>query len=175
MMFVVSSMSRSLTSLRSSLSVLCETHASLAAPSRLLHSSRAASSWGSGKLKTHQGTAKRFKPTGKRYVVDSKAHPSRRIPTILEAQSELDSLPQDVGVPAPSLHLSPIDRKALMAATLASLPVRQIGTMFKRGHAGKRHLNSKMSSQRSMRLRQNRIHESGPTIKVLNRLLGNHY
>ncbi|UZJ55890.1 hypothetical protein CBS101457_005210 [Exobasidium rhododendri] len=32
----------------------------------LLHTSVAARSWGGGKLKTHTGTAKRFKPVGKR-------------------------------------------------------------------------------------------------------------
>lgn len=53
------------------------------------------------------------------------------------------------------------------------LPQKSIGTMFKRGQTGMRHLNSKMQSLRRMRLRGTVIEKSGPKVKILSRLIGN--
>lgn len=52
---------------------------------------------------------------------------------------------------------------------------KSLGSMFKRGQTGKQHLNSKMGHNRTARLRATKIHESGHTIRTLNRLIGSHY
>jgi ribosomal protein L35 len=68
-------LSQSITSLRYALTQMTSTSAAASSSSSsvlamssaaLLHTSAIQSSWGGGKLKTHTGTAKRFKPTGKR-------------------------------------------------------------------------------------------------------------
>lgn len=109
-----------------------------------IHTSVMRASWGGGKLKTHNGTAKRFKPVGKRLV-----NVQRMLKPILGPDGEWKYIPST-------------DKKV-------------IGTMFKRGQTGKQHLNSKMSHSRTARLRATKVHESGHTIRTLNRLIGSHY
>lgn len=112
-------------------------------------SSRA--SWGGGKLKTHSGAAKRFMPVGKRRVVDNRS--VSRYGLTLKSPAQL---------------ITDVNGDLVRLAS----PTRQIGVMFKRGQAGKQHLNSKMDPSRRMRLRSVKLHRSGPSVKVLSRLLG---
>lgn len=49
---------------------------------------------------------------------------------------------------------------------------RRYGTMFKRAQTGKQHLNSNFGAARGTRLRRQKLHRSGPTVRVLTRLLG---
>jgi ribosomal protein L35 len=111
-----------------------------------IHTSAAIASWGGGKLKTHTGTAKRFKPVGKR-----RGNITKEIHYIDTA---------DGIVASPFMSVA---------------PTKYLGTMFKRGQTGKRHLNSKMSHSQGARLRGTKIHESGHTIRTLNRLIGSHF
>ncbi|CAO1632441.1 unnamed protein product [Parajaminaea phylloscopi] len=86
--------------------------------SRALSSSPLLSSWGGGKLKTHQGTAKRFRPI------------SKRRPRVIGQE----------------LVLGPDGEIRGMVAVKGA--VSRPGPLFKRGKTGKRHLNLQMNGSR---------------------------
>ena len=115
---------------------------------RSIHSSTPQLTWGGGKMKSHSGAGKRFFPVGKRQVINNQ-HPLKR-----EADAYMAGMPYPAWLP---------DR----------YPLKTIGVMYKRGQTGMRHLNSKMSSSRRMRLRGTVIERSGPKVKILSRLIGN--
>lgn len=69
----------------------------------------------------------------------------------------------------------PADRKAIRALVSGRLPMRVLGHVWRSGHPGKRHLNSKMPSGRGQRLRRAKMWGSGPVNKMLHRLAGSHY
>jgi ribosomal protein L35 len=117
---------------------------------RSIHSSSTQLTWGGGKTKSHSGAGKRFFPVGKRKVINHQ-HPLMR-DVDFRVNRILDS--QDGIAPRP-------------------FPMKTIGVMYKRGQTGMRHLNSKMSSSRRMRLRGTVIERSGPKVKILSRLIGN--
>lgn len=113
----------------------------IASSSRSIHTSSALNvSWGGGKLKTHTGTAKRFKPVGRRQKA---------------TRSEIQLLPT--------------------GDLVSYSPLQALGPMFKRGRTGKRHLNTKMTQGQASRLKGTLVHESGHTIRTLNRLIGSHF
>jgi len=114
--------------------------------SSLLHTSAILSgSWGGGKLKTHSGTAKRFKPVGK-----------RRSTRVYDRATFVES------EPGSGFEVGYVNQKV-------------IGCMYKRGRSGKQHLNSKMHHGQEARLRGTKVEQSGHTIRTLNRLIGSHY
>ncbi|PWN28840.1 hypothetical protein BDZ90DRAFT_230850 [Jaminaea rosea] len=99
-------------------------------------SSAPCSSWGGGKLKTHQGAAKRFRPLSKRRPrYDSN-------PASIIAQLASYSA-QNGGT------MSSIDY-ALAAEQMGSQGRGEMrpGPLFKRGKAGKRHLNLQVNGSR---------------------------
>lgn len=114
-------------------------------PSPLLRSISTSSplfSWGGGKLKTHQGAAKRFKPI-------SKKRNRRTSPIVVMDEAGIQHLVRPGGNRAES----------------------RPGPLFKRGQTGKRHLNLMVSGSRLNSLGGTQVAGKGRTGWHLRKLL----
>lgn len=100
------------------LSQLSSSSVASSSSSRLFHTTSLSSSWGGGKLKTHQGTAKRFRPISKRRPRLVGHEP------IWGADGELEGI------------------------RVVNRGDARPGPLFKRGQTGKRHLNLMVNGSR---------------------------
>ncbi|PWN97958.1 hypothetical protein FA09DRAFT_338924 [Tilletiopsis washingtonensis] len=119
----------------------------LVAAARAFSVSALAATWGGGKQKTHSGASKRFRAVGK-----------QRTPTRTRYMPLF----------SPDAQLVP----GMAPIMLPSVGSRVVGPMFKRGLAGKQHLNQHMHGAQKGRLRGTAVHRSGKHVKMLRRLLG---
>ncbi|PWN41233.1 hypothetical protein IE81DRAFT_181521 [Ceraceosorus guamensis] len=123
----------------------------------------------SDKLKSHSGAKKRFRAVGKlRKTVGSVPFPFASSPYSIRLQRQQHQEQQDLLALAHGLPVEMLGRQA----PLPTLPIRRVvGPLFKRGSAGKRHLNVGMSSGRKVRLRGNVLERGGKRSQVLRRML----
>lgn len=106
----------------------------------LFSTSTTLSTWGGGKLKTHQGTKKRFKPISKRRKRASPSPITMLFGHLPPGQSKTEAINAFVA----QRSLSPANNQPVKQVNLGARP----GPLFKRAKTGKRHLNVRKSGSK---------------------------